>query len=425
MKDKISDILTINHYVLTVFPYWTDELMSKWQEKVTTLLMSVNEEMTQVEFYKELMKLAAILNDGHTLVYLPKEIKEEIGYFPVELGLLEEKLVILSGNGDVDKYLYQPIKNINGISAEAYLHMCSEYGWAHHNEFSMGMTQLSSSFFFEGEELKVMFETGQTLHLPYLKERYYPKKEIVEYISQPFDILYESEEMVILKVASKIVVKLNHFMSENIVPEFFCYVDDYLSAEELIFDVRDNFGGNSGIANEIAQAFFDESIEMEKASRQVVDSEKIAIASMILYGMDSEVAKKTHREEHNALNHQSLKIEIEKNDLIKYMGVLTQVPVKILQNRMTYSSGENFIINFDNKKRATLIGETTAGSTGQPAWLSLKTGGMFMVTAKKVEYPNGKKHHNLGIEPDVFVSETLTSKRNKIDAILNYALEQK
>ena len=48
-----------------------------------------------------------------------------------------------------------------------------------------------------------------------------------------------------------------------------------------------------------------------------------------------------------------------------------------------------------------------------------------MVTAKKVEYPNGKKHHNLGIEPDVFVSETLTSKRNKIDAILNYALEQK
>ena len=89
MKDKISDILIINHYVLTVFPYWTDELMSKWQEKVTTLLMSVNEEMTQVEFYKELMKLAAILNDGHTLVYLPKEIKEEIGYFPVELGLLE------------------------------------------------------------------------------------------------------------------------------------------------------------------------------------------------------------------------------------------------------------------------------------------------------------------------------------------------
>ena len=78
MKDKISDILTINHYVLTVFPYWTDELMSKWQEKVTTLLMSVNEEMTQVEFYKELMKLAAVLNDGHTLVYLPKEIKEEI-----------------------------------------------------------------------------------------------------------------------------------------------------------------------------------------------------------------------------------------------------------------------------------------------------------------------------------------------------------
>ncbi|MGX7025369.1 S41 family peptidase [Vagococcus hydrophili] len=89
----------------------------------------------------------------------------------------------------------------------------------------------------------------------------------------------------------------------------------------------------------------------------------------------------------------------------------------------TYSASENFIINFFNTKRATLIGTTTAGSTGQPALFKLKTGGYFIITAKKVEVPNGIGHHNLGIKSDVLIQESLEDRKNGIDTVIDYALE--
>ncbi|TPO31570.1 hypothetical protein FJV56_25270, partial [Salmonella enterica subsp. enterica serovar Typhimurium] len=127
-----------------------------------------------------------------------------------------------------------------------------------------------------------------------------------------------------------------------------------------------------------------------------INSERVASATMNLYNIKDDTAKKEYKEFYEVLKHQYLEVTIEKSNFKQYQGLLKLVKVKILQNRMTYSSAENFIINFDSNKRALLIGENTAGSTGQPAWIKLKTGGMFMITAKRVEYPNGKTHHNIG-----------------------------
>ena len=48
-----------------------------------------------------------------------------------------------------------------------------------------------------------------------------------------------------------------------------------------------------------------------------------------------------------------------------------------------------------------------------------------MVTAKKVAYPNGIEHHNLGINPDVLIQPTLEEKKKGVDLIFNYALFNK
>ena len=425
MEYKISDVIKINHYVLNLFPYWTDDLLRKWDAEVVSLLMDIKKSMSQADFYRRLMKLSAILNDGHTLVYLPKELKEKLGYFPVKLAVIEDRLVVIEGRTEIDSYLFEPINKLNDLRTEEFLQLCLEHGWPNQINFSLMLLQATSSFLLGGQTLKLEFESGDSVVLPYSSDIFQSKENSFDDLTLSFELLNSTEGIEIVKINRKIVIKIAHFMSKNIVPTFYSYIEDYKEAEELIFDVRDNLGGNSGIADEIAQAFFDEPIEMEKSSRQMIDAEKIASATMSLYNLDLDKAKQDNLIDYLKLNHQSLETKIESSCYKKYKGLLKSVRVKILQNPMTYSSAENFIMTFDNKKRATLIGEKTAGSTGQPAWIALKTGGMFMVTAKKVAYPNGIEHHNLGINPDVLIQPTLEEKKKGVDLIFNYALFNK
>ena len=273
-----------------------------------------------------------------------------------------------------------------------------------------------TSFFHPSQELVLEFTSGELVKVPF-KETPFEKKVVNDFLlDNSFEAFTEKESILIGQLNHQIIIKINHFMSEEVVTTFYEYIDKYLENMDIVFDVRGNLGGNSGFANEIAQAFFEEPLETERSYRQIIDGEKLASSTMILYNKEGTSMDKEELAAYQQLNHQFLVSQIEINEHPKYQGVLKEAKVTILQDKLTYSSAENFIINFDNKNRATLIGENTAGSTGQPAWIKLKTGGMFMVTAKKVRYPNGKKHHNIGVEPSIHLPEI---NKLSIETILN------
>lgn len=422
MRNQLSDLLKINHYALLIFPYWNDTLLKNWEKAVLDLLIAIQKGITLAEFYQELMKLASLLNDGHTMVYLPKEIKESLNYLPLTLSLIEEELVITSADDFYKDFLYQPIKKINQQTTKEYLDQIKLFSWPHQPSFSLKYHQLLTSLFYPANEITIEFESEEKLLVPFQPKKFNQFGSNVLKNQNEIDIYYETDSIVIAKIRNKMLVKIKHFMTEDVVSDFYHYLDDYLRADELIFDLRGNPGGNSGLADQIAQAFFDQPLEMEKSYRQVIDGEKIASASMALYSKKQQALTEQEKSQYQIFNHQFLESRIEKNQFLDYQGVLKDVKVTILQDELTYSSAENFIINFDNQKRALILGERTAGSTGQPAWIELKTGGMFMITAKRVEYPNGKKHHNIGINPDVLLPKTIENQQVNRDFLLEYVL---
>jgi hypothetical protein len=72
----------------------------------------------------------------------------------------------------------------------------------------------------------------------------------------------------------------------------------------------------------------------------------------------------------------------------------------------------------------TLIGEATAGSTGQPLVFELPSKlGWAAITAKRDELPDGKKFVGTGIQPDVSVRMTLNDFRKGRDPVLERALQ--
>ena len=97
--------------------------------------------------------------------------------------------------------------------------------------------------------------------------------------------------------------------------------------------------------------------------------------------------------------------------------------VIILTDRHVASAAEDFCIPFKDNHRATLIGETSYGSTGQPYSYTFPNGMSFRVSSKRDSFPDGSPFEGIGILPDVAVPTTIAALRNGKDAVLEKAME--
>jgi len=73
--------------------------------------------------------------------------------------------------------------------------------------------------------------------------------------------------------------------------------------------------------------------------------------------------------------------------------------------------------------RAILVGEITAGSTGNPHRVQLPGGGNFRVVTLRTLYPDGKEWVGIGIKPNVEVHTTQKDIYEGNDPVLSKAIE--
>jgi len=98
------------------------------------------------------------------------------------------------------------------------------------------------------------------------------------------------------------------------------------------------------------------------------------------------------------------------------------VPTVILIGHQTFSAAEDFLVFCHNQKHIKLIGETTAGSTGNPISWNLPFGGHLNICSKKDTYPDGLEVVGLGIKPDIESHLTIEDFRKGKDTALETAL---
>ena len=72
--------------------------------------------------------------------------------------------------------------------------------------------------------------------------------------------------------------------------------------------------------------------------------------------------------------------------------------------------------------RAVLIGETTAGSSGQPLFIDLGDGFRAWIGTKRETFPDGRAFEGVGIAPDMEIVQTATDLREGKDRVLGGAL---
>lgn len=97
-------------------------------------------------------------------------------------------------------------------------------------------------------------------------------------------------------------------------------------------------------------------------------------------------------------------------------------PLYILVDGGCFSACEDTVVPFKDNHRAVIVGERTAGSSGQPYSRDLKYGMGISLSTKREYFPGGSPFEGVGIAPDLEVQTTAADLRAGRDPVLAEAL---
>jgi len=104
-------------------------------------------------------------------------------------------------------------------------------------------------------------------------------------------------------------------------------------------------------------------------------------------------------------------------------GLFYKKGLAVLIDETTINGGEWYCMFLESGADATFIGTPTNGAVGGDSQLTLPGNIKFNYTRAKVEYPDGRKVHGVGIQPDIYVEPTIEGIREGRDEILESALD--
>ena len=143
------------------------------------------------------------------------------------------------------------------------------------------------------------------------------------------------------------------------------------NTDAIIIDLRNNLGGNPTMVQFLCSYFFDKPVHLNSIYWRHGDYTEE------FWSMDS--------------------IGIKKRP---------DVPLFILTSNRTFSGGEEFAYNLKTNKRATLIGEKTAGGANPGYTFSVNDiFSIFIPTGRSINPVTGTNWEGKGVEPDISMAE--------------------
>lgn len=174
-------------------------------------------------------------------------------------------------------------------------------------------------------------------------------------------------------------VNLPGFGNEQVVTDFQRIFPQVRKARGLILDVRQKVGGNAGHGYAIISRLINHPIERSHwKTRQY-------LPALRAWGQKEQ----WHGEKDDV---------IPPNGETPFLGLIA-----ILTGPRTETAAEDFVVALLASKRATVIGERTARSTGQPLVIDLPGRGRTRICTKRDTYPDGREFVGVGIVPDMEV----------------------
>ncbi len=404
------------------FAFW-DKVDIDWDEEYKKALPRVLAAKDAYEYYRELRMFAALLGDGHTDVSFPEYVWQDAQYFsafPVYLFRFGKEIAVICVSEEFKERipLYSTVKKIDGTDAAEYVRgNCYPYIW-HANEPACGMTAMNELMYGRaGSSALFTFEKdGREFDVTLIREdaakiRWYAETPAAAETGSR--LILNGDSYKIEMTEDGIAVLKFFSFADNSMPDMvYKHFDQLAKAKAYIIDVRGNTGGNSVNGHQIAAMFIEggfqnfsgemqtyqptykawsvfrddlKNISPSELEERYTDEESIRDYKMCRHIFFESVTEKTENHAPGKLNG----------------------PIAVLMNEYTFSAGEDFVDAMKANTDAVFIGSNTAGSSGQPLFISLESGGSFRICTMRCLAQNGEDIYNKGFSPDIRVERSL------------------
>ena len=398
---------------------------TKWDEYYKRLITEVQETENDYEYYRLLQRFCASLKDGHTNVYFPEAIREQLfntyfGEYRLFMTNINGKAVVTRVNESKKKEI--PIGSevvaVNGLTTKEYLEKNVHPYISSSTDYIVedwGVNRMFKAPVGTRFDIRLKLPNGQE------KELSLTHSETTEKAVYP---PFEDWELMEFKWVKKDIayVALNSFSDPKIDSLFIAKLPELYKAKKLIIDLRYNGGGSTGIGLEIMQYLTHDTIlyGSKMQSRLHIPTYKAWgkwAKEQDTAGSDwDRKAFLSYRDQfYYNFDYEADTIRLDSQRLV--------VPTVLLIGHNTASAAEDFLIYADNQKHMTKMGEPSFGSTGQPMDFDLPGGGSARICTKKDTYPDGREFVGYGIQPDITVVKTLDDYLKNRDPVLEKAIE--
>lgn len=361
-------------------------------------LPKVRNTKSTLEYYQIMAKFGAILRDGHTNVYAPQELANELYARPLLRSRLVEEKVLIVGIYDpkLEKEgikVGQEIVEVNGLPVKEYaaryvIPYQSSSTWQDREVRAYDYALFAGSIH-QPIELQLRDKSGSMQKHTIFRVK--PEERSAKLTVPPF-------EYSMLK-GNIAYVALNSFGSDSAANAFAANYEDISKANAIIFDVRNNGGGSSSVGWNILSYLIEKPFPIHAwYTREYRPSYRAWNNVQQVYG--------------------------GKNHLYPNKKFFYSKPVVVLTSARTFSAAEDFAAAFKSLDRGQIIGSATGGSSGQPLLISLPGNGTARICTKRDALANGEDFVGKGVQPDKKVAQTIEDVRKGVDTVLEEAIRQ-
>ena len=381
LEDRVRTATQVYHIVSTFFPGLSTE---KFDSDYAVYLRTILHSDDRREFDLASMELVATLHDGHSWFYdnwLDQTTAQPNGFVAYPLA---GKWTVVRSNLDTVK-VGDVITAVDNASIEDFFARNRKYVSAS-SDRDAGVSFFDTPVIFP-EKFTLSLADGRRIPIDRKNDKKNPEpppKTTGRWLVEK-SIAY---------------IKVPSFHGIETQAQALRYLEEFRDAKAVILDVR----GNPGMGEPVAL----QSALIGKPYQSWTESSSFH-GGPLLRSYDAAYPEHSTITTSDAVVHPFVK---------SYTGHLI-----LLIDRICSCACEDFVMPFMYSKRATLVGETTAGTFSFTRYIAFDNGMILNIAAIHHTFPDGLQFEGVGIAPDVPVEITPDDLRSGRDVVLKRALE--
>lgn len=383
------------------YAYW-DRVAANWDSGLDANLAAAAQRQTDVAFWRRLDTFAALLNDGQAAVVPPVTVRSRTARPPIRIRAVEGRPFVADYAENDELRIARPsrgfeIVSVQGVPAATWIKDSILPGIAGSTAATRWERAVAATLVGDrGTPVQLALrgpggvERGASL-----------TRSVATSARSPF----EPPPLAIDTVSGGItVVHLNSCADAGVVSQFDRTFALWTGVRALILDLRENDGTGGGretcyqILARLMSRPFVTSRWRTPEYRPAYRGPDMPDSAGAWYSAPPDTI-------------------VPRPDLPAFNG-----PVAVLSSARTSGAGADLLVAFRNAQRGPIVGEPSAGGTGQVLTLPLSRGWFFRVTVTRDAFPDGSEFAATGIAPEMAVTETVADFQSGKDAVLERAV---